>query len=146
MPRPHWRWVFTLLLLGCGDETGSPKSYDRCNPGDLCGLGTACLRAPFTAGPRPLTLCTYSCQSDTDCPGFSARCVLGDDGSGPVTRCVRSCDDDDDCRAGTRCRRVSTAQGVASYCVPEEGDRACTQTADCAPFLASCESGRCAWR
>lgn len=146
--------LFALALsLGCGGESVVHLSYDRCTPGDACGLGTRCLAAPLSVAQPAPALCTLACAVDGDCPGHRARCVAGvearpEGASVPVTRCLRGCSDDDDCRSGTRCRhRVNPADpgDRVGLCVPEDGPRPCTTDADCAPFAGRCIGAMCFW-
>jgi len=138
--------------LGCGGDAGVHLSYDRCIPGDACGLGTVCLVAPWSVAVPAPALCSLDCTLDLDCPGLGARCVRGtapgaNGTTANVARCLRGCLDDDDCRPGTHCRILpATPPAEASrLCVPDDGPRTCTTDADCAPFVGRCGGGLCLW-
>ncbi len=154
-PPPRSSLILVLaVVFGCEGETTPHLSYDRCQPGDLCGLGTTCLTAPWSVVVPAATVCTAPCAVDRDCPGLTARCTLGttplpDGGTAPVSRCLRHCLDDDDCRPGTRCRILSPVSSEGEpqrLCVPDNGPRACTTDDDCAPFVGRCNDGVCLWQ
>ena len=129
------------LALGCADDPSPRLSYDRCAASDECGLGTRCLSVALSTTGAAASLCSLQCQSDLDCPGWSARCVPEAATDGDARgRCLRRCERDDDCRLGTRCLSVMTAAGLSPLCLPDLGARPCAAAGDCAPFAQRCAS------
>ncbi len=118
-----------------------PLSYDRCNAGEACGLGTSCLSVSFTTATGSAMLCSRACTRDEECPGLYARCVQPLGSGSDAARCLRGCAGDDECRVGTRCVSVATASGVTPACVPDTGLRRCADDGACAPFAQRCVRG-----
>ena len=127
-----------LVCVACDpDKDPIHPSYDRCEPGETCGLSTTCERVLLTTdAAAAASLCTRACSLDSECPGFSARCatVAADAG-----QCLRECARDLDCRPDTagHGRRINGAR--VGVCVPATGARACSTGADCAPFDDRCD-------
>ncbi len=130
--------MLLALLAACGADSVPPLSYDRCNAGEACGLGTTCLAVPVATGAPSAMLCTRACVLDDDCPGLHARCVQALGAAASDARCLRACATNDECRVGTRCVSVTTSSGTAPACVPDTGDRTCTDDGACAPLAQRC--------
>lgn len=141
-PPPLVRCAFALAaaLLGVAcdpDKDPVHPSYDRCEPGEPCGLSTTCERAQLTTRDAgAASLCTRACSLDSECPGFSARCVMGAADAG---QCLRECARDLDCRPKTTCHGLRINDARVGVCVPDTGPRACATGVDCAPFDDVCD-------
>lgn len=91
--------MFALLLIalsglffaGCGND-----AYD--SVGVSCALNADCPGGRcLTGGRYPGGTCSFSCDSDQDCPSYSA-CI---DREGGV--CLPMCESSRDCRGGYNC-------------------------------------------
>lgn len=131
--------VFVALgAATCGpDEDPVHPSYDRCVGGDVCGLATRCQPVPFVTASGSASLCTAACTNDTECPGFSARCIAPPDADAGAS-CYHECLGDGDCREGSACHAVLRRDERLRVCVPFTGARRCRVNADCAPFDDLC--------
>lgn len=138
--RPLALVLIFALASACADSTPEAQlSYERCNPGDGCGIGTACIETRLTTSGARAWQCTTTCTNDTPCPGATSRCIATSSAPGAVAQCARTCTSDTDCRTATRCRAVNTLSGTRSVCVPDTGPRPCTADGDCVPFRALCD-------
>ncbi len=141
-PLPLIRCVLALAAAPLGvacapDKDTVHPSYDRCEPGEPCGLSTTCARARLTTNAaRTASLCTHACSLDSECPGFAARCVTVAADAG---QCLRECARDLDCRPKTTCHGLRINGTRVGVCVPDTGARACATGAACAPFDDVCD-------
>ena len=127
-----------LFGVACDpDKDPIHPSYDRCSAGVQCGLSTTCEPAQLTTDAAVgASLCTRACSLDSECPGFSARCVTVAADAG---QCLRECVRDLDCRPRTTCHGLRINGARVGVCVPDTGPHPCTTGAGCAPFDDVCD-------
>jgi hypothetical protein len=129
----------------CRDVETSGTEDARCIDDVDCAAGFTC--STLAAGIR---ICERFCNTDANCRGDGARCVLDlDNDVGPpnLKVCSNACDpiDDEGCPSGLGCYAFDGGNADFSSCevagvgLPFER---CTETTDCGPG-SICDNGTC---
>jgi hypothetical protein len=111
--------AITLSTLGCTQShVPCGEDYASCETMNSCASGTSCMQFVWRDGRG--TICSRSCERETDCPreaGYAGRCI--DANASGQRLCFRECSSDDDCPASWVCQPIVNQRGEGgAVCLP----------------------------